>query len=91
MEFKREYELANSDRVLFQLDSLNKHLYHQIEKLFEVRQKHVNNHRNSLVLATDGRIQKLKNRVERQKIEINKRANIVAQKDDLSVGLILIN
>lgn len=88
--FKREYQLANLDRVKFQLDSLNKHYKKKKQEKEELIEKLKYEGKIKILPAQEGQLEKLKNRVERQRIEINKKANIIAQKDELSVGLISV-
>lgn len=90
IKFKSEYELANKDRVKFQIDSLKKHLSGREKNLQETKEKLILSKNDSLVKATEGRIQKLRNRVERQILELEGKEAIKSDNQNLCVGIILV-
>jgi len=78
----------NDDLADTQEQTLKNHLENQREKLLEIRDKHERLGRNSLARATEGRIQKLENRFERKKIEIDSRREVTHRAEDICVGVI---
>jgi len=89
-EFITDLQNQNQDRADLQEKTLNLHLQNQISKLEEVRDRHLRAGRPSLVKATEGRILALQNRFERKKIEISRRRNIIADKNEICVGTIKV-
>ncbi len=83
-----EMKDKNADRADIQEKMLERHLHNQLTKLNEVLEKHRSMNRISLVKATEGKIAKLKNRVERKKIEIHQRREIFHSKDLICAGVV---
>ena len=80
----------NEDRADLQLRNLRRHLDNQRRKMEKVREQHRLRGRNSLVKATDGRIQALEDRVERQEKAIESRRGIRYRNDEILVALIRV-
>ena len=76
----------NADRADVQEKTLDRHLDNQLAKLNEVLEKHRGLNRASLAKATEGKIEKLKNRVDRKKIEIRQRREVFHSKGLICAG-----
>ena len=87
-EFVRRSTDENLDRVEVQVAALEKHLYNQVGKLESIRQRHLVAQRRSLARATEGRMAKLKERVEIRKARISMGREVRARQDLICVGVI---
>ena len=56
--------------------------------LEQVRQRHISRGRDTLVKATEGRMQALKARVERRRLQIEDGRRLEHRKDEICVGLL---
>jgi superfamily II DNA or RNA helicase len=86
--FVDEIRAQNADRAEIQERSLDRHLGSQLGKLTEIAEKHRQAGRDSLVKATQGRIEALKARVDRQRRQINDKSEIRDESQDICVALV---
>ena len=89
-EFEQNLRCQNEDRADLQLSTLEKHLARQRTKLEEVRDRHREKDRASLVKATEGRIRALDSRAEMKRIEIERRRQTASRRRDISVGVVRV-
>ena len=87
-DYITEMKNKNADRADVQEKTLDRHLDNQLAKLNEVLEKHRGLNRASLAKATEGKIEKLKNRVDRKKIEIRQRREVFHSKGLICAGII---
>lgn len=87
-EFVGKVTDENQDRVTVQLAALGRHLDNQLTKLDEIRQKLSVAGRRSLARATEGRMAKLKERVEIRKARIEAGRDVKARQDLICVGVV---
>jgi SNF2 family DNA or RNA helicase len=85
-----EMQNKNADRADIQEKNLDRHLKNQLAKLNDVLEKHTRLGRASLAKATEGKMIKLKNRVERKMIEIRQRREIFHSKDLICTGIVKV-
>lgn len=78
----------NADRVAVQLAALDRHLANQEEKLNAIRERLLLAGRRSLAKATQGRIAKLRERVQIRRTRIEAGREVRARSDLICVGLI---
>jgi SNF2 family DNA or RNA helicase len=78
----------NEDRADLQLRNLQRHLENQRQKMIQVRERHRLRGRESLVKATEGRIQALEARVEGRQHAVESRRGIRHRRDELLAALI---
>lgn len=78
----------NEDRADLQLRNLGRHLEQQRRQLTEIREQHRFQGRDSLVKATDGRIQALESRIERRQLVIEQQRSIRHTADEIFVALV---
>jgi len=89
-EYVTEMQNKNADRADIQEKTLDRHLKNQLAKLNDVLEKHKRLGRDSLAKATEGKMIKLKNRVERKMIEIRQRREIFHSKDLICTGIVKV-
>jgi len=89
-DFVRRSTDENLDRIEMQMAALEKHLDNQMLKLEDIRQRHIVAQRNSLARATEGRMTKLKERVEIRKARISMGREIRARQVLICVGIIKV-
>ena len=92
-EYREQAEqarLQNEDRADLQEKTLDRHFANQVQKLDEVRRRHLLRRREALARATEGRVRALKDRVERQRMEIADRRRFTHRSDQICVGLVRI-
>ncbi|MBI5647497.1 MAG: DEAD/DEAH box helicase [Ignavibacteriae bacterium] len=89
-EYAREISAKNHDRADIQLRTLEQHLRQQEGKLLEIRSKHYEHGRESLVKATEGRIRALRNSVDLQRLGITRRREINSESREIAVAIINI-
>jgi SNF2 family DNA or RNA helicase len=87
-EFVQRAKDENADRINVQTAALDRHLKTQLEKLDGIRQRLLMSGRRSLARATEGRMAKLRERVEIRRLRINNGSNVRAQQDLICVGVI---
>lgn len=75
-KFVNEVKAENEDRADLQERTLTTHLENQTVQLEEVKQRHLNRGWVSLAKATEGRLEKLRNRVERERHKIALRRTV---------------
>jgi superfamily II DNA or RNA helicase len=78
----------NSDRAMFQLHGLDQHLRIRLQTLESTLQRHVEFKRPGLVKATQGRIDKLKARMEMRREQILRQQRITPSNHFVCCGLI---
>ena len=88
--FARELEARNEDRADIQLRTLDQHLRQQTRKLREVLEKHRAAGRDLLVKATEGRIRALQNRVEQQRMRIERRKKVSSEPREIAIAIIQV-
>lgn len=88
--FVTDVENRNEDLADTRLQTLNDHLENQRERLLEIRDEHERKGRSSLARATEGRIRKLENRVERRRLDIKDRKDITHRPEDICIGVIQV-
>lgn len=88
LDYVEEVRRQNEDRADLQLRNLRRHLENQRRRLQEVRDLHRIRGRDSLAKATEGRIQALESRVERQELAIEGRRAIRWRSDEVLVAVI---
>ena len=88
--FVTNLENRNEDLADTRLQSIDDHLQTQRERLREIRDDHDRKGRTSLARATEGRIKKLENRVERRKLDIDQRRDITHSSQDICIGIIQV-
>ncbi len=89
-EYVTEMQNKNADRADIQEKTLDRHLKNQLAKLNDVLEKHKRLGRDPLAKATEGKMIKLKNRVERKMIEIRQRREIFHSKDLICTGIVKV-
>ena len=87
-EHVEEIRRQNEDRIDLQLRNLHRHLNNQRRRMQEVLETHRLRGRDPLVKATEGRINALENRVERQEMAIESRRSIRYRNDEIVVAVI---
>jgi hypothetical protein len=88
--FYQELRARNEDRADIQLHTLEQHLQQQTMKLEAICENHRAYRRESLVLATEGRIKALKGRVEQQRILIEKRRVVRSESREITIAIISV-
>jgi superfamily II DNA or RNA helicase len=89
-DYVAEIKAQNEDRVDLQERTLRHHLHAQRQKLESIRQKHEIFNRGSLVKATEGRIRKLEDRIERKLLELEKLRNLSYRYEEVCAAIILV-
>ena len=87
-EYVEDVRRQNEDRADLQLKNLERHLTSQRQQMISVRDRHQSHGRDSLVKATEGRIQALQNRMEQQRIRIENNRMIKYRNDEVLVALV---
>lgn len=87
-EFVEDIRRQNDDRADLQLRNLERHLDRQQRKLGDVREQHRLKGRDSLVKATEGRIQALANRIEQRRLKIDSQRDVRYRNDEVMVALV---
>lgn len=80
----------NNDRADVQERTVQRHLENQRRELNRIKEKHRALNRSSLVRATEGRLQKLENRIQWQLQKIDKGRKTNYKKDDVCLGVIRV-
>lgn len=81
----------NTDRVNVQIAALERHLENQLKKLEDIRGRLLGAGRRSLARATEGRIAKLRERVDIRRARIESGRNVKARQDLICVGIIEVH
>ena len=92
-EFERvrlELKAKNEDRADLQLKTLDQHMIHQTEILENVLNSHRMRGNDSLVKATQGRINALHHRVDQQRMRIESRKEINAESQEIAIAIIKV-
>jgi hypothetical protein len=87
-EFAEDIKRRNEDRADLQLRNLQRHLERQRRKLNEIRDRHLAFGRESLVKATQGRLDALEARVERQRLRIDASRRMAQKRDEVVAAVI---
>ena len=88
--FIKDVEFQNHDRADIQTQSIEKHRDRQIEKLKDVKQRHISRGKDPLAKATQGRIDALERRIKAKLLEIEDRRKIKHHPQIVCLGLINI-
>jgi hypothetical protein len=80
----------NQDRVDIHVKNLENHLRMQVAKLTAIRDLHRMRDREPLAKATEGKMEKLEERVRRKKVELEERRSVETSKEDICAGVILL-
>lgn len=78
----------NIDRARFQEESVRRHLNRRLPILKDVKQRHLENARESLARATQGQIDKLQARMEARLKRIRQKADVLPETDFVCAGVI---
>lgn len=87
-QYVEEIRSQNEDRVDIRSRTLERHLIHQQKMLDGVKQTHLENKRDALVRATEGRIKALHSRVHQQKEIIEMGRSIKYRNDQVCIALV---
>jgi len=87
-EFVQRAKDENTDRVTVQIAALERHLETQLHKLDDIKQRLLMGGRRSLARATEGRMSKLRERVEIRRLRIEGKRDVRARPDLICVGVI---
>jgi len=90
LKYVQEVQNENNDRADIQEKSLLSHEERQMSMLNDLREKHLAKGRLSLVKATEGKIEKLKSRVQWQLKTISKQRELISRNKDVCIGLIKV-
>jgi superfamily II DNA or RNA helicase len=87
-EYVKRGKDENADRVDVQLAALDRHLENQVKKLEEIQQRLIVAGRRSLARATEGRIAKLRERVDIRRARIESNRQVRARAELICVGIV---
>jgi hypothetical protein len=87
-EYVDDVRRQNEDRADLQLKNVVRHLTNQRRQMLSVRDGHRLFGRDSLVKATEGRIQALENRMEQRRLKIENKRVIRYRNDEVLVALV---
>jgi hypothetical protein len=90
-EFVRERRAQNEDRADIQEKAAAAHFDARRMSLAAVRERHQRLGRHGLVRATEGQIEALRRWVDRERRRIADRRRLTERKDEICVGLILLD
>ena len=90
-EFLRAREAENEDRANLQLRTLDQHQRDQTENLRNILERHRQAGRESLVRATQGRIDALKARCDQRRPEIERLRRLSPATEDIAVLIVSID
>ena len=88
--FIHEHRSQNEDRADIQERAAEAHFSSRHEKLTNVRDRHIQAGRHGLARATEGQIEALKRWVARERERIAERRRLTEHKEDICVGMILL-
>jgi SNF2 family DNA or RNA helicase len=80
----------NEDRLMFQLNGIDRHLHASLTKLRAIRDRHEQLGRTGLVKATQGRIEKLQARMDMKREQVRQRERVVPDHHLVCAGLLCI-
>jgi superfamily II DNA or RNA helicase len=80
----------NADRLMFQLHGIEQHLVSRLSKLHATRDQHESFKRSGLVKATQGRIEKLKARMDMKREQVLRRERIVPDHQLVCAGMLRV-
>ena len=80
----------NSDRLMFQIRGIDKHLAMRLEVLESTRFQHAELKRHGLAKATQGRIDKLKARMGLKREQVMQREKVVPDHHLVCAGLLRV-
>ncbi len=87
-EFIDDLEKTNSYRADIQLKSIENHLDRQVTKLTETIKNLRQAGKESIAIMNQGKIDKLQNKMERKKMEVENGKKIVTNKEEICLGVI---
>lgn len=93
-DYRKELESKhdeNADRARFQEESVRRHLARRLPVLRRVYETHLENGRASLAKATQGQIEKLKNRMDTRIESIREKAKVLPSTDFICAGVIKLD
>lgn len=90
LQFEQQCMDENEDRARIQMTSIDRFESRRLQKLNEVLRIHMNKDRASLAEATRGQIEKLKERCELQRRQIQDRARTEAEYNQICLGIIRV-
>jgi hypothetical protein len=88
--FVQELQAQNDDRADIQQRSAEAHFSARRDTLTNVRDRHIRAGRHGLARATEAQIEALKRWVEREGARITERRRMTQRKDEICVGLVLV-
>jgi hypothetical protein len=88
--FVQALQAQNDDRADIQERSAEAHFRARRDTLTNVRDRHIRAGRHGLARATEAQIEALKRWVERERARITERRRMTQRKDEICVGLILL-
>jgi hypothetical protein len=80
----------NADRLMFQLHGIDQHLQDRLKTLDDIRQRHVEAGRASLVKATQGRIDKLRARMGLKREQVLQRERVLPDQRPVCAGVLQV-
>jgi hypothetical protein len=80
----------NEDRADAEIRSLERHLAQQTTKYEEIRRRHLQRKNLGLARAQETNIQRLKARVERQRLALEEKRKLRASMDEICVGVVRV-
>lgn len=89
-EYIEQLKFENEDRATVQKNTISSHREKEVEKYTQILHEH-ELRKSSLVKATQGKIDKIKNNAERKLAEISKRENLCRSHNELVIGIINIS
>jgi superfamily II DNA or RNA helicase len=89
-EFLRERQNENEDRIDIQLRTLENHLAGQRNQLARIAAEHRRLGRNSLALATDGRLNRMEQVVSARIRDLQANRKLKHGQEDICVGVLLV-
>lgn len=89
-KFLEQVTVENEDRAAIQESSVKSHRDNQLSILRKVKDEHLRRGRDSLAKATEGKMNALENRIERQLRRIKQGREITHRKDEICVGVVRV-
>lgn len=87
---KKRKQDENADRLMFQLHGIDQHMRQRLQTLQNVRAQHTLHGRSALVKATQGRIEKLRARMDLKREQIQRQERLQPEDAPVCVGLIRV-
>jgi len=90
-EHTEQMRAQNEDRADAELRNLERHLAQQMAKYEEVRRRHLERGNVGLARAQETNIQRLKTRVERQRLTIEEKRRLRESMEEICVGVVRVD